>query len=169
MEEFSWISSLLGALIGGAASLLGTAVTQFWTAKREEAARRAAETARRDRELREAYADFLSANQKALMMLSSVVALAESDEKRAIELVTAFTSDATAFGTKVRLMEDDADARRKTAEALEIVSVLAAQLFAAKAEDFRNLLGDVDAAAQRLAKLETWIQEQRFPAKANEA
>ena len=114
------MDALIGVLVGGVITLAGTIVTQWWTSRREAERHQREETIRRDRELRAAYAEWLSANQRALVLLSTYLLLPEEKRDHGA-LVSNFTAEIAAVGSKLRIIEDDQDARVKVTESLEVL------------------------------------------------
>jgi hypothetical protein len=152
------LGPLIGAAIGGAASLLGTYLVQRSTARREETSRREAERERLERDLRTAYADWFSSSQRLLVLLATV----RSTKDSAGKLVIDFNAEITAFGTRVRLLEPHPEARKKTTVLLRIVQTMAAQMLIDENAPFMQLAEQVAACARELGEFEAWLAEVRF-------
>ena len=110
---------LVGVVIGGLIALLGTVLTQWAIGKREAQARQEAEAQRREWELRLAYAEWMGATQRAIIALSTMQMLPQEKQDPAA-LISTITTEIALLGSRVRLLEPDAAARKKTGEAVGV-------------------------------------------------
>ena len=155
------LSGVVGAVIGGLFALLGTVLTQWAIGKREAQARREAEAQRREWELRLAYAEWMGATQRAIIALSTMQMLPQEKQDPAA-LISTITTEIALFGSRVRLLEPDAAARKKTGEAVGVVSVALAEL--TSQSDTMAQMRELSEAMGKLAQIEMWITEDRFKA-----
>jgi hypothetical protein len=158
---------LVGALVGGAMTLAATYLTQRATSRREAERHEREEAARREWELRLAYAEWLAANQRAMVLITAMDAMPK-EKQDGIALAQHFSTDMAVAGSKVRLLETDLNARLKIAEAMQIISVFAAKV-STGGPDFMATLLEVDATARKLGELEWWVLSNRFPPKTGES
>ena len=161
-------TTMIGVVIGGVTTLGGAVLTQLLISRRDEDRYARERSERREVDLRAAYADWLSANQRAMLLISGLHAMppGQMEGGGAIEYVSRICAESTAIGSRLRLLESDTAARMKTTEALQILSVLAAKLSVGSKSDFMDALLEIDAAARQLGELERWVLEKRFPTAA---
>jgi hypothetical protein len=155
-------SQFFGVLIGGGITLLATLITQSWTSRRDAARHGREEAERQSRELRGAYAEWLTAIQRAIFLLTTFkVAPERVHESRAF--VTSFDQEICPAAAKVRLLEGDPEARERTTQVLYVLSTIAARTSGEGPESWVLVLPQVDSASDKLRELEKWILDHRSP------
>jgi hypothetical protein len=150
---------LLSTLLGGAMALLGSIITHYLTSKRDAERRADEEAGRRLRELKAAYAEWfhgVSLHVQRVLMLFAVPATKEQVVRDAIPLAV------EPMGHAVRLLEPNAEARRRTADIISAHSVMMAKLSIADHSDPRLLGREAADMMRQLAEFELWLIEVRF-------
>ena len=156
------VSGLLGAIIGGACSLVGTWVSQHYQAKREEKRLAAEEERRRLRELKDAYAEWFGSVQQLVMGMTTNMALNHTDPAAAVSGLLGTVPETTATGYRVRLLESDPEARKRTVEIVNAVSILAAKLVGADSGNPLEVGALAAEVMSQLAEVELWLVNVRF-------
>ena len=159
---------IVSALVGGGLALVGAFLTQRMTSKRDAESHERERAERQERDLKLAYVDWLSANQRAMVVITSMATVPKEQQQDAVRLAQSVGADMTTAGSKVRVLETDAIAREKVAEAMQILSVFGAKVAKKSESGFAGILDEVVDAAAKLGDIDRWVLAKRFPPKTGE-
>lgn len=162
----AWLAPILGfvgALVGGGCSLLGTWMAHRFQAEREQKRQSADDAAKRLRELKEAYTEWFCSAQRMLtgLTVTDVLSRQQADPGATRAALSAAVAESSATGYRVRLLEPDAEARKRTVEVVTALGTMMERLGASRTgpSETGQLVGEV---MSKLAEVEKWLVEVRF-------
>jgi hypothetical protein len=137
--------------------VVGIVLAQWWASSREERRRRVEEAERHDRELRAAYADwFVMANR----VLLSIERTGLNPDVTGT-LVAEMNGELAALGARLRLLETDAEARRRLNDVHALVMTVGGRV-ATSFGPLTSVYREGDRASTALHEFEEWLVGVRF-------